>query len=158
MRAAAARANVAKKTKKKDADKKERSLAVIELERRKYKDFLNGINSINELLDNHKIRKQKAKIAIFNYELNYSDNLFRPDGSRKVIWDIWIALLILYSIIAIPFRIGFQIQSNLDSKIFDYIVDCFFCIDIILNFNTAVIVNEKLIINRKEIALNYFKL
>jgi hypothetical protein len=65
MRAAAARANVAKKTKKKDDDKKERSLALIELERRKYKDFLNGINSINELLDNHKIRKQKAKIAIF---------------------------------------------------------------------------------------------
>ena len=123
MRAAAAKAKTqTRKVKRVDTEKRERSLAVIEFERLKYKTFINGINSIDDLLDKHKI--QKRYVARHTSEDNNIDAyMFQSDGYRKIAWDIWIALLIIYSIVSIPLKIGFQIESSLDERIFDYIVD-----------------------------------
>ena len=157
MRAAATKAQH-RKVKKVTNEKKDRSLAVIELEQRKYKTFIGGIISINNIIDEQKLKKGEFSSKVLEKETKLDKYIFRPDGNKKVIWDIWISLLILYSIIAIPLRIGFQIQSNLDAKIFDYIVDCFFFLDILTNFNTAVSeTNEKLVGNRKVIAFRYFQ-
>jgi len=157
MRAAATKAKTqSRKVKKVGNEKRERSFAVIEFEQRKYKAFIDGINDINDLLDKHKLKKQF--VMNNTSETNNIDvYMFQSDGYRKITWDIWIALLIIYSIISIPLKIGFQVDSTLDEKIFDYIVDCFFFLDILANFNTAVLENEKLVVDRKIIALKYFQ-
>lgn len=160
MRAAATKAKTRlSKRVTKDSEKKERSLAVIELERKKYKSFIGGINSINEILDNHRpTKKYLNATGSSEIKSKLSPYLFRPDESRKVIWDIWIASLIMFSIIDIPLRIGFQIPSDSGAEIFDYILDGFFFVDILANFNTIIIENnDKMIINRNIIAFRYLK-
>ena len=123
MRAAAAKAKTqTRKVKRVSTEKRERSLAVIEFERLKYKTFINGINSIDDLLDKHKLQKRYTTRNTSEGN-NIDAYMFQSDGYRKIGWDIWIALLIIYSIVSIPLKIGFQIESSLDEKIFDYIVD-----------------------------------
>ncbi len=71
-----------------------------------------------------------------------------------------IGLIILYSLIIIPFRIGFQVNPTFGERIFDIIVDLLFFLDIIVAFNTAYVdeSTEIVITDRKKIALNYLRL
>lgn len=156
MQAAAVKSQYRAKKKKVVDVRTDKSIALIQLEQRQYKRFIEGINSINTILDEHNVKQKK--IVYDNYEsiTKLDRYIFRPDGNRKIAWDIWTAALILYSIVSIPLKIGFQINSDVNDNIFDYIIDCFFFIDIIATFNTAVVGdNDKFISNRTAIALRY---
>ena len=37
--------------------------------------------------------------------------LIRPDAQWKTTWDIWVAVLIVYSILLVPVRVGFAWRS-----------------------------------------------
>lgn len=93
-------------------------------------------------------------------ELLQHSNLFDPEGVRKMLWDCFVGLLILYSVLIIPYRIGFQVDPTSGEFIFDSIVDCLFFIDIIASFNTSYIdtATEITVTDRKLIAINYLKL
>lgn len=56
-------------------------------------------------------------------------------------WDMICMLLIFYEIIAIPFKISFNMEIN---QSFEYVVDAIFMFDIIISFNTGVYVNGQL--------------
>lgn len=77
-----------------------------------------------------------------------------------MLWDCFVGLLILYSVLIIPYRIGFQVDPTSGEFIFDSIVDCLFFIDIIASFNTSYIdtATEITVTDRKLIAINYLKL
>ncbi len=63
--------------------------------------------------------------------------LFYFSSSRKVIWDLIIGLLIIYSTLTVPFRIGFDIETNPCSDFIDLLIDFCFIVDIVISFRTA---------------------
>ena len=63
--------------------------------------------------------------------------LFRPDTKRKLTWDLYVGLLILYSAITVPLRAAFGAFEDYSWSLADDAVDACFAVDIILNFFTA---------------------
>jgi CRP-like cAMP-binding protein len=64
--------------------------------------------------------------------------LILPKSSKKISWDLFIGLLILYSVLIIPVQIGFDVPpSEGGLQVFDQIVDIFFGIDILISMRTC---------------------
>ena len=92
-----------------------------------------------------------------------------PDDPLKPQWDSFIILyyiyiyiyiyrLLMYTATVVPYRIAFYDRDSLGWLIADYIIDCFFAIDIVFNFLCAYFdYDENLVHDRKEIAKNYLK-
>lgn len=60
-----------------------------------------------------------------------------PHGKAKVKWDLMVAVLIVYSTLSVPFRIGFEEAAGLFGTLVDAVVDVGFVLDIVLSFRTA---------------------
>jgi len=60
-----------------------------------------------------------------------------PHQRYKFRWDLIVGVLIVYSILVIPWRIGFDIVPDDGSTVFEALVDVIFFIDMILTFRTA---------------------
>jgi len=58
-----------------------------------------------------------------------------PQCTRKLQWDTLVGLATLFSVISTPFRIGFDVH-NKGLSAFDWVVDCLFFLDILVNFRT----------------------
>ena len=86
--------------------------------------------------------------------------LINPAGSKKVVWDLVCGLAIFYSIVEVPFRIGFQSTQSEVAVVMDSIVEAIFFCDIILTFNTAFVdqVTDVFVADRWLIAKEYGKL
>lgn len=65
--------------------------------------------------------------------------LIYPDNYYKFRWNIFIAFLLIISVIATPLDLAFSnlMESNAGYTIFVYIIDVFFFIDLILTFFSA---------------------
>lgn len=63
--------------------------------------------------------------------------LIHPRYKPKLVWDITVGVFILYSVIIIPYRLGFDIDASPGATFFDRIGDIFFFIDICLTFRTT---------------------
>ncbi len=85
--------------------------------------------------------------------------LFHPTHRHKILWDLFMGVLIIFSIVTIPFRIGFEIVTSTAMNNMDYFLDAFFLLDMIVSFNTASIdpVTNKLITNRRHLMIEYAK-
>lgn len=83
-----------------------------------------------------------------------------PRYKYKVLWDMFIGGIILYSVIIVPYRIGFDDTprpwSLLDWS--DILIDFLFFLDIILTFRTAYVDNQgTLVVDPKKIRANYIR-
>ena len=85
--------------------------------------------------------------------------IVHPTLPGKMIWDVFVAVLILYSVILIPFRICFEQDSVGFAAFFDGFVDVAFAIDLILCFRTAYFLDDgrALVIVPKLIRIHYLK-
>lgn len=85
--------------------------------------------------------------------------LINPAGSKKVVWDLICGLAIFYSIVEVPFRIGFQSIQSESAVVMDSCVEAIFFCDIILTFNTAFVdpVTDLFVADRWLIAKEYGK-
>ena len=83
--------------------------------------------------------------------------MFDPTGKKKTAWDLLSILAIVYSLIDVPFRIGFLPLSSLASTPMDYTIEAIFLIDIFVTFNVPLINAESntLITDRILIAKSY---
>ena len=83
--------------------------------------------------------------------------LLSPSGPRKVAWDFLTGLAIFYSIIEVPFRIGFQSTPSTTTIYVNTLVDAIFSCDIILSFNTVYVdrLTDLLVTDRNLIRRNY---
>lgn len=63
--------------------------------------------------------------------------LVHPHAQKKVMWDLMMAVLIVYSTLSVPFRIGFDQTAGLFGTIVDTVVDVAFTLDIVASFRTA---------------------
>jgi CRP-like cAMP-binding protein len=82
-----------------------------------------------------------------------------PKLDAKIRWDIFVGVLIVYSVLIIPVQIGFDVSPSSDLKFFDHVVDSIFAVDMLLSVLTCYY-DENLdcyVIIWKKIALNYIK-
>lgn len=80
-----------------------------------------------------------------------------PGNRFKVLWNLIGVIFILYQAIVIPFVIALELVKNPKLVFIEILQDCFFMIDVILNFNTAYVLEGELIVKRRLIALKYLK-
>jgi len=89
-------------------------------------------------------------------ELFTTTGLFHPSTSSKLVWDIFLSLVICYSVITVTYQLGFSTQFSGGLAALDIAVDVFFFADILVTFNTAEKDNDgHLIVNRWTVAQLY---
>ena len=68
-------------------------------------------------------------------------------------------LIIFYSILIVPYRIGFEINTTVTDDIVEYVIAFIFFVDICVSFNSAYIssLTDKLVVERGVITGNYMK-
>lgn len=69
-------------------------------------------------------------------------------------------MLIVFSIITVPFRISFELPTSFGFLVLDYLFDFFFFLDMCANANTALLdpVRDVVITDRRTILKEYFKM
>ena len=83
---------------------------------------------------------------------------FDPHDPLKMCWDFFVAALIFYSVLMIPYVIGFNVEPPESMVVFNWIVDSTFAIDMFLNFFTGYhIEGGSLITNKCLIATKYLQ-
>jgi hypothetical protein len=70
-----------------------------------------------------------------------------------------IGFLIMYSVVSIPYYIGFSVVPTSEGESYESFITFMFGLDMIVNFNTAYYdtTNEYLVVRRRHIARNYLK-
>ena len=82
--------------------------------------------------------------------------IFHPDCFFKEIWDYIVFILLIYLVIVGPLTIAFDSMNNLTFSIINYLVDCFYFADLILNFFVGYYdFEENLILEFKKVFKNY---
>ena len=86
--------------------------------------------------------------------------VLHPNSTRKFQWDCVITLLVVYSIIVLPVRIGFDLEAPHDSAIFwiECLIDFCFLADLFVNFRTAFYDDTgQLVVSHRRIAGRYLR-
>lgn len=96
------------------------------------------------------------KLKSIKEEMKKIDNLVNPQNKFFTYWNLLMLIFIIYSIILMPYFMVFE-ADNIIVNNCELIMNIFFLIDIVINFNTAVIENNLIIIDRKVIAIKYLK-
>lgn len=85
--------------------------------------------------------------------------MFHPEGKRKLVWDGFAGLAIFYSVIQVPFRIGFLSNTPVGPAelAVEYTVISIFFADILITFNTAYVdpLTDEFVMDRWRIATKF---
>lgn len=60
-----------------------------------------------------------------------------PKSDGKIKWDLFIGILIIFSVVLIPIQIGFNRKSSGGLAVFDTVVDVFFALDMLASLRTC---------------------
>ncbi|CAD8200826.1 unnamed protein product [Paramecium octaurelia] len=85
-------------------------------------------------------------------------NIIRPEEPKKIIWDLIGMGFIFIQMILIPLILTFGLDMDYGFSIFSNIMDYYFLVDIVLQFQTGYYNKGNYIYQRRKIALNYLKL
>jgi len=81
-----------------------------------------------------------------------------PDDPFKDIWDMFIAVILIFTCLITPYRIALVDEDTTVWQITTFTVDAFFLLDILVIFNSAFLDDNFITIqSRKLIANNYIK-
>ncbi|TMW62869.1 hypothetical protein Poli38472_005487 [Pythium oligandrum] len=80
-----------------------------------------------------------------------------PKAPWKVRWDIWIGIVIIYSVVMIPYRIGFAIDLAHWEQIVNYLFDASFALDVMFNMFTGFYDDDVFVYELPKIRARYFK-
>ena len=79
-----------------------------------------------------------------------------PEDHFKKYWDIFIAMVLVFSCLVTPYRVALVEEDTAAWKSLNSVVDILFLFDILIIFNSAYFDEDfKLIQNRKIIAITY---
>jgi len=81
--------------------------------------------------------------------------VIRPDSPQRLGWDLYMMVLILYYAVAVPVRVGFDIDPPYE--MLENIFSLCFGFDMVLNFNTALVEKGEVFTSRWIIAKDYFR-
>eukprot|EP00397_Hematodinium_sp_SG-2012_P012777 GEMP01012957.1.p1 GENE.GEMP01012957.1~~GEMP01012957.1.p1 ORF type:complete len:698 (+),score=137.20 GEMP01012957.1:132-2225(+) len=105
--------------------------------------------------------KRCAKVAdVANTGLNWMFPIINPFSREYRIWNIFLALLVLYLTFALPYEMATEWRKM--GPVYEAVnlgVDIVFIMDILINFRTAVVLRreQKLVYKTKVIAIQYIK-
>lgn len=84
--------------------------------------------------------------------------VFHPKHRFKLLWNLFIMILLFYTATVLPYRICFDLLQDQDWTVIDLCIDIVFFCDILLTFNTALCsLSGKITYNRSEIVKKYLK-
>lgn len=84
--------------------------------------------------------------------------VIHPGWRPKVCWDLVVTAMVFFSVIELPFRIGFSVETSAVLIICDWVMDSCFVLDIVLTFFTGYHNEcEVYVTNRRDIALRYLR-
>jgi CRP-like cAMP-binding protein len=86
--------------------------------------------------------------------------MLKPQGFPRIIWDLSTTIVLLYLVVSLPLRMGFELDPlpNSAEHWFERSLDIFFCVDILVNFRTGFVdENGRLQMGGMVVARNYFK-
>jgi hypothetical protein len=63
--------------------------------------------------------------------------LFYPDQPLRILWDLLQGVIVMYSVVVIPYRIAFESPAKEGWYALELVLDVSFGLDIFINFNTA---------------------
>lgn len=77
----------------------------------------------------------------------------------KIAWDLILAVFVVYSVIVIPYRLGFNVSPTPSEARLDGFITALFATDILITLNTAYLdpQDEKFVYKRDKIAFEYAK-
>ena len=107
--------------------------------------------------------KRTGKEIIVEKPLTYffSLYLFHPRHWARSSWDGFLGALIVYSLTVIPMQMAFDslLATAGNLLIFDYVIDCIFFLDVVMNFNTTFYSDfiDAYVVDRKLITEQYIK-
>jgi CRP-like cAMP-binding protein len=89
----------------------------------------------------------------------YELRLFDPESSYKMRWDAFVGLLIVYSVVAVPYCIAFNVEPPLNGLgAVDIFVDLIFFLDMMVSFRTCFFdETQKLVTDTNKVAWHYVK-
>jgi CRP-like cAMP-binding protein len=103
-------------------------------------------------------RSMSVSAAQKHKDLWETKRVIHPENTKKVLWDIFQGVLIVYSVITVPYRMAFLVPTNVGWDVSNTIIDILFGVDIILNFFTAYFDDEgKLISERWPVIRSYLR-
>ena len=101
---------------------------------------------------------RKTRQLDHQFNVLHHQGILHPQETIRVQWDIILTIAIIYSTIAVPYRIGFESMATGSMKVFENCLDIFFFLDILVNFQTAYFDNDRrLVYNRRKISLRYLR-
>ncbi|EKJ85153.1 cyclic nucleotide-binding domain-containing protein [Leptospira meyeri] len=83
--------------------------------------------------------------------------MIHPNSPYKRIWDLFVFVCITYFAIEVPVRLVFHYKLSAGVNYFERAIQIVFGIDVILNFNTAILKDRLLIHNRKIVTKTYLR-
>lgn len=93
----------------------------------------------------------------------WKQGIIKLNHPIRVYWDLFIIFFVIYCCIELPIEVCYKWRSNSETKIWfnilNIIIDCFFAIDIVMNFFTTYFhptTGEEITV-LKDIAQNYLK-
>ena len=101
-----------------------------------------------------------VRVELTVWEVLFKKWLCLPRLPVKIAWDLFVGLLIVYSVIVVPFRISFNVVSEGIFFWLDTGIDVCFFIDIVASFRTPYLDNDTggYVLMQCSIALSYLKL
>ena len=111
------------------------------------------------------LRRFSSDEALLPISINEEDweryqakaRLLFPLGSLKFRWDCLVLLLILYSSVAVPFRLGMGHPADGFWWYLEVGISLAFLTDIFFNFNTAYVDGDQLVLDKAMIRDNYLR-
>lgn len=84
--------------------------------------------------------------------------LFHAAFLCQVMWDLWVSLVIVWSVVEVTFRLGFDRSASGGWLVFSYFVDVLFFLDMVVSFRTALLSKDGIVVaHQKQVAIAYFK-
>jgi len=80
-----------------------------------------------------------------------------PHNPMKIMFDVFVGMLIIYSVITIPVGLAFGGMDSLGFRNFEIALDAVFLFDMVLTFFTAISHGRRLIYDRRVIASSYLR-
>lgn len=119
--------------------------------------ILSSLNAYRREKEEFRVNWPRSYSILRKKDLEEARYIIYPHQKRKIIWDFFVGALIMESVIVVPLRLGFHVESSGAAAYFDIFIDLCFAIDMILTFFTAYEVDGVMVVYHGKIAKNYIK-
>ena len=111
------------------------------------------VDSVRDLARLYK----KPTVVVEELEQLWRRGMIHPNSVFRRNWDLVIILVLIYTTIVLPFRVGFNAQAEGFWFWAELTMDALFGIDILLNFRTAFYEDGVLVTDSRRVAHNYLR-